>query len=336
MAITRARPAAGAFIGRFDTTAIVVSAAAPAAPTNLLATASGASVTLSWTASAGGPESYIVEAGSMAGLSDLARIDLGSTATSFSASGVPAGTYFVRVRARNAHGASEPSNEAIVTVPGGVPCTTPPGPPVNFTVSVAGNAVTFAWQVPATGGPPTSYVLEAGSSPGASGLFNSDVGGVLSFRSAAPDGNYFARARARNGCGTSGPSNEAGFAVGPGLNLSGRWSGVATPTVNGIQEFPFSVVFDFVHSGNRLTGALPPNPFGTAAFDLTETAQSPTTRTFSGSFTVVDVLFVGPCSPSIQSGIVTVTTAGSMSGTFGGRNTDCLPETNTFSLVKLP
>ena len=37
--------------------------------------------------------------------------------TSFAASGVPPGTYFVRVRAGNDTGISAPSNEVVVTVP---------------------------------------------------------------------------------------------------------------------------------------------------------------------------------------------------------------------------
>ena len=91
--------------------------AAPGPPSGLRAAVGEAdTVVLTWSAATGFPASYIVEAGSRPGLSDLANSDLGSTATSFAAPGVPAGTYYVRVRARNACGAGGESNEVVVVV----------------------------------------------------------------------------------------------------------------------------------------------------------------------------------------------------------------------------
>jgi predicted phage tail protein len=58
----------------------------------------------------------VLEAGSATGLSNLASVAIGP-ATTFSTSGVPAGSYFVRVRAVNAAGSSAVSNEVIVVVP---------------------------------------------------------------------------------------------------------------------------------------------------------------------------------------------------------------------------
>ncbi|MCX6553371.1 MAG: S8 family serine peptidase, partial [Acidobacteria bacterium] len=58
----------------------------------------------------------MIEAGSAPGQADLANFSTGSTATSFAASGVGAGTYYVRVRATNAFGTSGPSNEATLSV----------------------------------------------------------------------------------------------------------------------------------------------------------------------------------------------------------------------------
>jgi hypothetical protein len=63
-------------------------------------------------------ESYLLEAGSAAGLSDLATLQTGSTATSFSTTGVTPGTYCVRVKAMSGSGASGPSNEVVVRVGG--------------------------------------------------------------------------------------------------------------------------------------------------------------------------------------------------------------------------
>lgn len=91
----------------------------PAAPARLAATVQGASVTLAW---AEGPPvaqslRYVLEAGSAPGLNDIIPgLDVGLQ-TSFGASGVPPGRYFVRVRAGNYAGLGAASNEVVVQVP---------------------------------------------------------------------------------------------------------------------------------------------------------------------------------------------------------------------------
>jgi predicted phage tail protein len=91
--------------------------AAPAAPTGLAASVAGSTVSLRWSASGGSPQSYVLEAGSSPGLANLARLDLGQPGTTFTATNVVSGTYYVRVKAMNACGASHPSNEIVVVVP---------------------------------------------------------------------------------------------------------------------------------------------------------------------------------------------------------------------------
>lgn len=92
-------------------------ASAPPAPSGLtIVSSAGSSVSLAWNA-AKGAASYLVEAGTGVGLSNVAQADVGP-ATSFSATGVPAGTYFVRVRARSSCGVSEPSNEVSFSISG--------------------------------------------------------------------------------------------------------------------------------------------------------------------------------------------------------------------------
>jgi hypothetical protein len=93
---------------------LVVDRPATAAPTNLTAQTSGPTVTLAWTGAQGATQ-YRIEAGSRAGASDLAVIDTGSTQTSFTASGVGDGVYYVRVRALNGATASDVSNEVVIT-----------------------------------------------------------------------------------------------------------------------------------------------------------------------------------------------------------------------------
>lgn len=90
---------------------------APDPPTGLASAVAGVNVTLSWTRSAGcAPTTYVLEAGSGPGLANLVALSLHATAATFSTP-APAGTCFVRVRARNAFGVSAPSNEVVVVVP---------------------------------------------------------------------------------------------------------------------------------------------------------------------------------------------------------------------------
>ncbi|HMF92659.1 MAG TPA: BACON domain-containing carbohydrate-binding protein [Vicinamibacterales bacterium] len=208
---------------------------APSAPSSLAALVNGARVTLSWvTPSAGDlPTSYIVEAGSASGRSDLASFDTGGTVPALNVDSVPAGTYFVRVRAKNGAGVSGPSNEVVVTVTGGGACA--PGAPTGLSASASGSTVTLAWTAPGGSCVPTGYVIEAGSGPGLANLanFNTGTGGTTFIASGVGAGTYYVRVRASNQSGTSGPSNEATLVVGstgcPGApaapSLSGSVSG---------------------------------------------------------------------------------------------------------------
>jgi hypothetical protein len=89
--------------------------ALPGPPVNLTANIAGGSVILRWNPAASA-SSYIVEAGSAPGLRDLAYVGTGSSAPEFHASGVGAGTYYVRVRGWSPRGVSVPSNEIKVVV----------------------------------------------------------------------------------------------------------------------------------------------------------------------------------------------------------------------------
>jgi hypothetical protein len=90
-------------------------ASAPAAPTNVAASITGGAVQLTWATPGGAcaPTHYLVQAGSASGLSDLAQVTVGGQGL---AANAPPGTYFVRVLAINAHGASAASNEIVLSV----------------------------------------------------------------------------------------------------------------------------------------------------------------------------------------------------------------------------
>jgi hypothetical protein len=91
-------------------------AAPPVAPTALTLTGNSAgAVSFVWNAS---PDAttYLLEAGSTPGAVNLASSNLGSSATSFTATGVAGGTYHVRLRAQNSCGTSGASNEVSLVV----------------------------------------------------------------------------------------------------------------------------------------------------------------------------------------------------------------------------
>ncbi len=197
-------------------------AAAPGAPTNLTSSSSGGNVTLAWSAPGSGDPvtAYVIEAGSSPGLANLANFSTGNAATSFSASGVGAGTYYVRVRAQNAAGVGPSSNESTLVV-GASGCSVAPGAPAGLASAVSGSTVTLSWSAPA-GGCATSYILQAGSASGASNLANANVGNVTSYTATGVGpGTYYVRVRAQNAIGQSGASNETVLTVGTALVITG-------------------------------------------------------------------------------------------------------------------
>ncbi len=127
----RAQNAAGTSVASNESTLMVGSAACttpPNAPSGLAIATSGSTVTLTWSAPAGtcAPTSYVLQAGSAPGLIDLANSNVGH-ATSYLATNVGSGTYYVRVRAANAYGQSAGSNEFTLTVGGGPAPAPAPG-----------------------------------------------------------------------------------------------------------------------------------------------------------------------------------------------------------------
>ena len=105
---------------------------APNPPTNLFSSVVDTFVTLSWTAPAGScaASGYSVQVGSASGLSNLGVI---TTTFPGLAANAPPGTYYVRVVALNALGASVPSNEIVITTP----------VPVNLTGRWSGTSTYF-------------------------------------------------------------------------------------------------------------------------------------------------------------------------------------------------
>ncbi|MFN7979413.1 MAG: hypothetical protein U0P30_14855 [Vicinamibacterales bacterium] len=176
----------------------------PGAPT-LTASASGQTVSASWTPVAGAT-GYRVEAG-VTPVQALAGYEVGPL-TSFTLPNVPQGTYYLRVFARNASGLGAPSNVVGVVVS---TAAAPPAAPTGLVASVSGNTVTLTAQLPA--GPLTGLLLVAGVAPGAAqAAIPLAVTGTNVIPN-VPPGIYYGRLVALNAGGPSQPSNEVQIVV---------------------------------------------------------------------------------------------------------------------------
>jgi hypothetical protein len=199
-------------------TEAVTTWAPPPAPTNLTYAVSGSNLTLNWEFDPGGAQyrdTYVIEAGSAPGTSDVANFRTNSIATTFSAVVAGNAVFYIRVRAANAQFVSAPSNEVVVTI--GTP-TIAPGAPQGLSASATGSNVTLTWSPPTMGGAVANYVIQAGSSPGTSNLANFSTGNTATsyFAAGVGAGTYFVRVRAANSAGVGDPSNEVLLLVGPG------------------------------------------------------------------------------------------------------------------------
>ena len=209
----RAQTAAGVSAPSNEVQFATGQAAPPLAPQALLATVQGTAVSLQWTENPLGPvvAGYQVRAGSGSGLTDVGLAPLPPTARTFAAV-APPGTYYVRIVAVNAAGASVASNEATLTAQPGV-CTIPAAPTGVVATALPGR-LTVRWSAPASGAIPTAYLVHAGSVSGASDRGIVGLPAAPTSASAfVPDGPYFLRLFATNACGVSGPSAETSAVV---------------------------------------------------------------------------------------------------------------------------
>jgi len=174
-------------------------------PTGFRVSWTGTTATLSWTASAADgvdeePTNYVLEAGTAPGARNVATVNVGNT-TTFRTE-VSSGNYFVRVKAQNSQGESDPSEELEIRAPG-----TPQAPTALISVG-SGGRVDLRWTASAGGYAAAGYVIEAGSAPGLADLASLRVGNVTRFTTTAPPGVYYVRVRGYNERGNSLPSNE--------------------------------------------------------------------------------------------------------------------------------
>jgi hypothetical protein len=192
--------------------------AIPDAPLNLVTSSapqvSTSSVFVQWTKPATGPAptNYLIEAGSASGRSDLASFLTGNTLTFFATSVTGTGTFYVRVHAVTAGGVGPASNESVlVVIDPAIPVA-----PFALQVRVNGTTVTLTWFAPNGGGPPTTYVIQAASSPGGpANLANFATGNTATTLTATNvgPGTYFVRVLAANNAGVGPPTPEQSLIV---------------------------------------------------------------------------------------------------------------------------
>jgi 5-hydroxyisourate hydrolase-like protein (transthyretin family) len=187
----------------------------PGAPSNFrIATTAGTGV-FSWNApslsSGGAPTSYLLEAGGSPGTTFI-TLPIPGTGTTFTVPGVPPGTYYVRVKGVNANGAGAASNEVVLVV--GAGGNGLPAVPTGLSAFMAGNRITINWTPGLGFGPVSGYVVEAGSTSGASNIATINVPTATFTFTGVPPGFYFLRVRARNAAGVSAPSTEVMLVVG--------------------------------------------------------------------------------------------------------------------------
>lgn len=181
---------------------------APGTPTDTLASVVGSTVTIRWNAatSGGAATSFQVIVGTAPGAANLGSVPVGGTA--LVVPGVPAGVYYARVVAINASGVSVPTAQVAVTV--GV--TAPAAPASLWGTAPSPGVVSLSWAAPSAGATPTSYVVVAGHSPGAS-TFQVPVVGRSFTATGVPPGTYYVRVVALNGATPGAASSEVTLIV---------------------------------------------------------------------------------------------------------------------------
>ncbi len=187
------------------------SATPPAAPSNLVATAAGASaINLSWTDNAANETGFVLERSLSAGSGFTTVATLPANTTTYSDSGLSSSTtYYYRVRASNVAGNSAWSNVASATTAAVV--ATPPNAPSDLVATATGcNAIQLNWSDNATN--ETGFVLERSLSPRRGFVAIAMLPANTTFYTNTglnPSATYYYRLQASNTVGSSEWSNIA-------------------------------------------------------------------------------------------------------------------------------
>ena len=176
----------------------------PGTPTNVVAVPSGSVLNVSWTAPVGTPAPTGYRLDFRSGGTIVASTTTGpSTSVSVSIPPGTQGVFTVTVTALAGSTPGSPSAPVTFTL-GGAGCPTPPPTPTGLTGSIVGGIASVQFN-PASGA--TSYIVQVGTAPGLSNLFNANIGDRTSASGAVPGGfQGYVRVFAVNACGRSAPT----------------------------------------------------------------------------------------------------------------------------------
>jgi hypothetical protein len=185
--------------------------APPATPTELGAFVNGTTALLAWTPGTGGgsPTQYVLHAGTSSGGTEAGIFPL-ALGTQLAVPNVTPGTYYLRLFAVNAAGASPASNEAVLVMPAGGGCSAPPAR--SFTAAAFGTYVQFSWAgVPGAAG----YRLDFSEVAGGPVTYSQ---GIPANRTrfdvtGAPLGTFYGKLVTAFSCGSQSAGPEVAFTI---------------------------------------------------------------------------------------------------------------------------
>lgn len=221
--------------------------AVPAAPSGLNVAVTGTNIAMSWGAVTSAT-SYVVQIGRAPGDASVYTTEV-TTAT---LSGpIPPGSYYWRVIAKNASGASPASADGSFTVVASAPA--PPMQPQGLAVDVNGLNIVMSWGATASA---TSYIVQIGRAAGDASVYTTEVT-TTSIAGPIPAGTYYWRVIAKNAAGAGATSADASFSVGSGPSAPPAAPSGFTASVSGSTV---SVSFVPGAGGNATSYALEAGP----------------------------------------------------------------------------
>ncbi len=175
--------------------AVIADSTAPTVPAGLTAAVSGSSVALSWTASTDnvGVTQYDVHRGTVPDFSPTPyTVVAGVTGTSYTHTGVSAGTWYYRVAARDAAGNWSGLSTAAAAV---VADVNAPTVPTGVTATVSGLTATLSWTASTDNVAVTGYDIYrsslSGFTPGLESLVGTVTGTSFTYESAVAGTTYY-------------------------------------------------------------------------------------------------------------------------------------------------
>lgn len=237
---------------------------------------------------------YVLEGGVAPG-QVLGSLPTGGAATTFSVD-LPTGVFFVRVHALSASGRSSATNEVQVFV--NVP--QPPSAPTRLLGLVNGSALGLSWMQPATGGAPTSMLLDVS---GAIATTLPIPAGESFAYPAVPPGTYTFAVRAANAVGVSAASSPLT------LTFPGGCSGAPQAPTNltgTASAGRVTVAWEAPTAGAAVTGGYVLDVSGAVALSVPFATRGVTAPVPPGVYTF-QVRAVNACGSSVPSSPVSVT-----------------------------